>query len=54
MTAIGRFGAEPQGVADEQILVETLPGIEIEIDVGAEAALVQADSQLVFQLANRL
>ena len=50
----GGLGADAQGPAHKCILVETSPGFEIEVYVRAEAALVQAGSQLLSELPNRV
>jgi len=40
----GGLGPETQGPAHQRILIETSPGYEIEVDIRAEAALIQAVS----------
>src|SRR5437899_10217169 len=50
----GGLGADAQGPAHKCILFETSPRFEIDVDVRAEAPLVQSGTQLLSKLPNRV
>src|SRR5262249_7050429 len=50
----GGPGANAQGPAHEGILVETSTGLEVDVDIRAKTALVQAGTQLLSHLPSRV